>query len=275
MPYTFNIPLTINAVDSKETYDAMKVQGLIQPTELYFVAERLSSLSEDISIYVSSSGNDNNDGSSANPLATVNAAFAKIPKNLNGHTASVVVKDNITSEPIIIEGFYAGTVRLSSSGGKHTLSFSSATYASETGCIFVKACTAEVRITDITISNSTKLSGVCAKACTNVSIRNADIIFTGSETEWDTDAVHLNTLGTVVNTWNVSISGNWKNGVATNGGMVYVGNTYFSDMNGVAITAIAGIILATGCTFTSVSSQYWAGSGGRIFSGGQTSIPNY
>lgn len=275
MSQTFKLPLTLNLVDTKETYNAMKTQGIVQQGELYLVAEKTSPLSEDIYFCVSSNGSDDNDGSYASPFATVNKALGKIPKNLNGHLAYVLLLDDMVSSQIIVEGFYAGTVYLMSSGGKHTLTFFNISYVSEEGCIFVKNCTAEIRITDIDISNSTKLSGVSVKACTNVSVRNSSIVFTGASIGWDTDAVHLNTFGTVVNTWEVSISGNWKNGIATNGGMVYVGNTYFSNMTGTAIAAIAGIILTNGCTFTSVSSNYWTGNGGRIFDGSQTNIPHY
>lgn len=42
MPQTISTQLVINAVDSKETFEEMKSQGLVNPNELYLVAENLS-----------------------------------------------------------------------------------------------------------------------------------------------------------------------------------------------------------------------------------------
>lgn len=73
-------------------------------------------LTTDVSYYVATTGSDSNNGlNSSTPLATINAALAKIPKNLNGHTVIIAIAAGEYSEDVLISCFYSGTIKLLSS----------------------------------------------------------------------------------------------------------------------------------------------------------------
>lgn len=69
-------------------------------------------LNQDATIFVSNTGSDSTgDGSTENPYSTITHALSKLPKFLNGHTASVVVAAGTYLEDINIYGF-VGNLKL-------------------------------------------------------------------------------------------------------------------------------------------------------------------
>ena len=70
-------------------------------------------LSSDITYYIDPAGSDTTgDGSVAKPFLTVQHALDLLPKNLNGHQATISVNDgtyNLT-EPIAVESFFGGVI---------------------------------------------------------------------------------------------------------------------------------------------------------------------
>jgi len=71
----------------------------------------LPMLMSNVNYYVSTTGDDTNDGLTANtPLRTIMAAVNKVPKNMNGHNAIIHVADGTYQEDISILGFFSGTI---------------------------------------------------------------------------------------------------------------------------------------------------------------------
>lgn len=78
--------------------------------------KNIKPLEADITVYVATTGSDiAGDGSKTAPFKTITYALSKIPKTLNGCTASVVVASGIYAEGIIIRG-YSGNLKLLLSG---------------------------------------------------------------------------------------------------------------------------------------------------------------
>lgn len=72
----------------------------------------------DTTYYVSSSGNDDNDGSQSSPFKTFGKALSVFPKNLGGHKAAIQALSDI-SESISVNYFYDGLLELNM--GAYTL----------------------------------------------------------------------------------------------------------------------------------------------------------
>jgi hypothetical protein len=69
-------------------------------------------LDSDMTVYVATTGSDTlGDGTSAKPYRTINFALSKIPKVLNGFTASIIVSTGTYNEDVTIYG-YTGDLRL-------------------------------------------------------------------------------------------------------------------------------------------------------------------
>lgn len=83
----------------------------------------IGSLQQDITLYVSTSGDDiTGDGTEDNPYETIQHAIDSIPRDLGGHWAKVLIEDGTYDERIIIQGFLGGRVELRSISSSDKLS---------------------------------------------------------------------------------------------------------------------------------------------------------
>ena len=70
---------------------------------------KADALTENVSVYVSTTGNDlNGDGSLSAPFATIQKAVNVLPKNLGGYTAHIEIENGIYEERVVISGFGGG-----------------------------------------------------------------------------------------------------------------------------------------------------------------------
>lgn len=75
-------------------------------------------LTGDITLYVATTGSDTTgDGSQANPFKTIQYTINKVPRNLGGHEARIIVANGIYQEMIVIENFSNGNFYLISENG--------------------------------------------------------------------------------------------------------------------------------------------------------------
>ena len=73
-------------------------------------------LTGNVTIYVSATGNDNNQGTQESPFQTVQAAINSLPKDLDCNIATIyIIGDAIDSKEIRILGFHNGTIIIISS----------------------------------------------------------------------------------------------------------------------------------------------------------------
>ena len=103
------------------TYDMVRADQPTQegtPINKALFDKKADALTEDVTIYVSKSGNDSTaEGTSAKPYLTIQAALASIPKNLNGHIVKIHIGAGTYTEAPSIDYFADGRVTLTGTTG--------------------------------------------------------------------------------------------------------------------------------------------------------------
>lgn len=93
-------------------YDMVRADQPVQegtPLNKALLDQKANTLTEDVTVYVSTSGNDlNGDGSSVAPYKTIQAALDAIPRHLGGHTATIDIAEGTYEERINVEGYSGG-----------------------------------------------------------------------------------------------------------------------------------------------------------------------
>ena len=211
-------------------------------------------------VYVATTGNDTTgDGTEGNPFATITKALSVIPKNLNGHNATVSIGAGSYNEDVFSNYFTGGLLYFSLLGNVTINSFE-ANYCPSIGIGGAYTLTSG-HITAM-------LSSISASSLTNITISNS-IRFGGAP------GVGLGgDRATVYFSGTVTFTGNQTNAVfVLNNAQIYVGTvtgtvtTGFRSLSGGKITFLANSL--------SASTNYVTSTGGRIYSGAQTNTPNY
>ena len=218
-------------------------------------------LDANMTVYVAVSGSDaTGNGSSTSPYQTITKALSVIPKNLNGYLATVNISAGTYDEDINIWGFCAGSIMLtgvanaivsvkSMSVGQTTslrleninLSF---LQNAEFYTVYIVESVLNQRSGKMSISN-TSPGGVYAN--------------TGA-------LVYLNELA-VSNTTSYCVT-------SANNSKVHIQNATLSTAGSGLVASYGGVITYTTIT-NSATVKNATLTGGRIYSGSQTSIPNY
>ena len=103
---------------TENTYDMTRADLPVNPgTPINKVLfdSKADRVTEDVTVYVSSSGNDvTGTGEILNPFKTIQVAIDAIPKNLDGHTVTIEMEARKYSENIVCKGFTGGTLKLGS-----------------------------------------------------------------------------------------------------------------------------------------------------------------
>lgn len=241
-----------SAADGVRDTDMNRIEGNL--LELY----KKSGLVEETTVYVNATGGSDSTGtgSSSAPYATISKALSSLPKATNGFVASINIAAGTYDEQLEISDF-SGVVRLTGTSG--------------------------------TIVNVTRLhvsSSVCIVNNITLSLNHTSV------------SVLVNNGGTLIATGNVRVSGGTKaidvyhgstcviSGIltltnvataveATQASRVHIGTLAGSGVT-TGLRAIMGSIIHFG-TITLVPSGvlHNAASGGRIYGGAQTNVPNY
>ena len=218
-----------------------------------------SGLTTSIMLYVSTNGSDNTgDGTSAAPYATIARAINAVPKNLNGYTATINIAAGTYPEDLTIGGYTGGNVVLTGTQG-----------------------------------DSVQINSLRIMETDFVQISNFQLTLTGGTTNGALYIRHSNCA-----VWGtVTISGEASRGVfCAIGGNAYISSAvisnktdavYAEQCSNVHISTLSGNSNTTGIRANNGGKvSYGANSlgatvatataaGGRIYSGAQTSIPNY
>lgn len=218
--------------------------------------QEASGLTANRTVYVSTAGSNSvGDGSQANPYATINKALNSIPRNLNGFTVTIVVAAGAYNEAIYASGFGNGMLVFTGTAGDAV---------NVTGMNFINVQYAEFKNIAFSISDSNF-------SAYNSSIRiESPFSATGGQ-----HGVYANHGSCLVFLSDVNVTGVTDSAItATNCSSVYAENV-LGD-NSIAFVASRGAV----CSFntngsTSSRAKYFVEKGGRIFSGGQTQMPNY
>lgn len=103
------------------TYDMERADSPTQegtPINKALFDKKADALTENVTVYVSKSGNNTTgDGSSSKPYLTIQAALNSIPKNLDGHIASINISAGTYAEAVDIDFFADGRIILTGATG--------------------------------------------------------------------------------------------------------------------------------------------------------------
>lgn len=87
------------------------------PLNKALLDQKANTLTSDVTVYVSLTGNDaDGDGSSAAPFATIQAAVNALPKCLGGHVATIDITAGTYAERVEVDGFYGGRLVIGEAG---------------------------------------------------------------------------------------------------------------------------------------------------------------
>lgn len=212
-------------------------------------------------IYVATTGSDNvGDGSQANPYATISKAVSTIPVNLNGYTARIYIAAGTYTENVTVQNFGNGIIGFSGNSGD------------------VVTITGEFKITNVKYMEvfnislnlvGSSFSVVGSKVSVHSKFSASDN-YRAIYADQGSSVTFLNTV--TVN--NATAAENSIAVVATYGSNVYV-DTLMGE-NLVAFASTRGAVCSYGADeSTSTSAKFYTERGGRIYTGAQTSAPNY
>lgn len=221
--------------------------------------QRSSGLTASMMIYVSTSGSDNTgNGTSASPYASITKALSTIPKNLNGYTATINIAAGTYYEDVTINGYIGGNVVLTGSQDNS-----------------VSINSLQVIETDFVQVSNILLTLSAGTANGALYIRNsACIIWKPVSMLGVANRGIYCTIGGSVYISSAIISEKTDAVFAEQGGSVHVSTiggsanaTGLRAVNGATVSYINNSMASTVATATF--------NGGRIYTGAQTSIPNY
>ena len=213
-------------------------------------------------VYVAVSGSDSTgNGTSTQPYATIFKALSEIPQNLNGHSATINIAAGTYNENVAIYGYHGGSLYLKSASNTARVTINSL-QASDV---------ASLRIQDITLVITGAAGGSGISLTNSLLISDGAIELTGANAY----GIYANRNSSVQIT-QVTVSNTTGMCVVSNGcSMVFMGSISGSNNSGIGVGALSGSILSYEQNLLTAPTKFYTYSGGRIFSGSQTSIPNY
>ena len=212
-------------------------------------------LDANMTVYVAVSGSDaTGNGSSTAPYQTITKALSTIPKNLNGYDAMVYVSSGTYNENVIIDNF---------SGGRLVLSGASGTLL-QINTLTIMNC--YVQLNDDIVFSVANL--ICSRGCRLLA--NAEIRVRSDATY----GVYASNISSVF-LYKLFVDGSTYAAVcADQNSRIFVTHLGGSGNINIGLLAAGGTILYNS-SMLSASIATATNSGGRIYSGSQTSIPNY
>ena len=250
------------------TYDLTRADQPIAegtPINKALFDQKAYCLTSNVTVFVATTGSDQTgDGTSAAPYATIQKAVNSIPKWLDGYTATIDIADGTYEGRVTIEGFHGGTLVLGIAG--RTVTVRGITVNAST---FVK----------INVSNIVRSANV---------VGSLFVVSGGSlvqvSNRFSIDALNAAVTGVVVETGSTLVVTNEAIFIVHNCGYNAV---YASGGSRVSFSGIAGsgnsvgLRVETGAVISFLSrslagtTENVTASGGRIYTGAQSSIPNY
>ena len=252
------------------TYDMVRADDPIEPGTPINKAlfdSKASVLTEDVTLYVNgATGNDSTgDGSSAAPYKTVQKAVDALPKQLNTHTAMISIAAGTYAEDLEVDGFQGGMLVIGDYGVSVTLQSIWINYSS-----FIR-----INITAIVNKGN---GGLVAKNGSHVEIYSELSIDCGGGYNIGISATTGSIVGVTVDpfefmTTTIKNCGYYAVYAGT-GSTVHLSGVSGSG-NAVGFRAEEGGTITYGISNLKATTATVTHKGGRIYSGAQTSVPNY
>lgn len=223
--------------------------------------QQSAGLSSNMAVFVSTTGSDNTgNGTNGMPYATIAKALNSLPKNLNGFAATVYIAGGTYDEEIQVWGFHGGSIIITGAEGAVVTARSlsvgqtaslrieninlTLTYPAEVFAAYIVEATVNMRSGKLTI-NSTSPGGVFAN--TGALLYITDLI--------------------VSNVQHYCVT-------ASNNASVHIQNATLATSGTGLVSSYGGVITYHAVT-NNATIKTSTISGGRIYTGAQTSIPNY
>ena len=217
-------------------------------------------LRANITYYVAPTGSNNNTGlSSSAPLATIQAAVNKLPKNLNGYNANIA----------LAAGTYAGFSMSDIFGGIVTIS------SSNNGAIVISS--SGISIADcqnVTISNMSSLSITGQLQIDNCSEVSCAVPVTGVNTTNDAVSVAFSNV-LFSNRLTVTAANYAAALLSQSGAKIFADTIVINSPSGIGLSATVGANIAYGSITNNATTKVMTRRGGRVYAGAQASVPSY
>ena len=241
-----------NAPDGVRDTDFNRIEGNI--LELY----NTESAKADTTVYVALTGNDvTGTGTYASPYRTIQKAISVLPKNLNGRTVTVDIDAGNYGEDVTISGF-SGVLKLHAAG-----------------LTVIKRLT----IDNCCVVHTGNQINMLPVTGTGITLQNNGVLISGgplyvgngtkgAEVLYGGKLVCTGTL-TISNTTQVAIDVYW-------GGRAYIGTLAGTGNTATGMSAtVGGFIQYSSFSLSATGTRQLTRGGGRIYTGAQSSVPNY
>ena len=257
--------VTLTPVSGQEnTYDMVRadlpvVEGT--PINKKLFDSKSDCLAEDVVVWVALSGNDvEGDGSADAPFRTIQAAVDALPKNLDGHTAEIVVDFGVYAERVTVNGFRSGRLIIGRYGSVFSITG---------GIDIINSSYVETNIYQIERDTSSSRPLFVAKDGSNVTI-GSDMILdgidsgvTGMVVENNSHLVTANNITLTCNNCGMAVSATWCSFVSL--------NAITGSENMFGMSASQGSIVSYKTDTLSKSWSNNADSGGLVLTGKNSS----
>ena len=252
-------------------YDLVRADQPVEegtPLNKLLFDQKAYALTEDVVVYVSPTGNDmTGDGTSAKPYATIQAAVDSLPKVLDGHMATISIAAGTYPGRVIMSGFQGGIVELGVAGRTVTVN----------GVQI--SCCAVVRI-NVSITRSDSYVGTLlivrngshAQIGSAITINGANAGISGVTVESGSTLIAIPDATSALKT---TISNCVYNAIYATGGSRVSMVDLAGSGNGVGIRSDGGSVVSYSTRALTATTANITTNGGRIYTGAQTSIPNY
>lgn len=212
------------------------------------------SVNADITIYVNgSSGNDTSgSGTAAAPYKTITKALSVLPRNIDRHVVVINISAGTYLDAVTIRGF-SGVITLRLTG---TTTINS---------LAIDGCTVAYGGAQLNVSNGISLTN-------GAGFYGSDIIYVGGANQVGI-SVRNGSCMSVLQAVNVSNATSVAIDVYSQGR--FYASTIGGSNNSTGIIASTGGVVCYGSMSMTATTKHMASTGGRIYSGAQTSIPNY
>lgn len=223
-------------------------------------------LVESATVYVNAgTGNDSTaDGSSSLPFKTIQAAVNSIPKCLGGFVATIEIANGTYPERVRIEGFYGGRLIVGTAANTVTVN----------GISIFASASVELKISTVTAASGSTDTllyiGAGSKVLLgrHITLNCENVANVGVGVEQNSS---LTAQGVSVN-----VHKSVDTAVRANlGSYINMGVSGGSNNAGVGLRADNGGIITYSTRSLTATTVQLTSNGGRIYSGAQTSVPNY
>lgn len=217
--------------------------------------ESIGNVADLETVYVTTSGNDaSGDGSESKPFRTIQKAINSLPKDLANKEVTINIASGTYSENVEIAGFYGGTLRF------------------QLGDVIAKSFV--LYETDVIINGSSLTLNASGNVYGFRCHRGSNAIFQCALTvNGSTNGVFVS-YGSRFSCRNVDVNSCTNAIVCNFAAQLYIGAlTGSKNNNGISVSG--GIASLESVVAAMASTLYITTAGGRIYTGAQTSIPEY